>query len=149
MPVAVNTPTLTIPNGVTVTSGGSGYTSTPTVNFIGGGGGTGAAATANVINGSVASITVTSGGGGYTSAPQVQIVGGGATGNNVATATAIILTGGTGYTQAPNVMIAAPNQQASAPAQLGFFPDMITPDGTISEIDLHPGGAAGTGTHPR
>src|SRR5207247_7128734 len=60
---------------VTVTNGGSSYTSAPTVS-LSGGGGTGAAATASVVTAStttypVASVTVTAGGSGYTSAPAV------------------------------------------------------------------------------
>ena len=64
---------------VTVTSGGSGYTGTPTVAFSGGGG-TGAAATAVVIDGAVTSVIMTSKGTGYTSAPTVSFSGGSGTG---------------------------------------------------------------------
>ena len=59
---------------VTVTGGGSGYTGTPTVQFLGAG--TGAAATATVVAGVVTAVTVTAGGSGYSSAPVVRIVGG-------------------------------------------------------------------------
>ena len=71
------------------TSGGSGYTSAPTVAFTGGGG-SGAAGTANVSGGAVTSITITSGGSGYSSAPGISYTGGGGSGagGNV------ILTGG-------------------------------------------------------
>ena len=72
---------------ITVTAGGSGYTSTPTVSITGGGG-TGATATAVVTSSAVASITVTAGGSGYTSTPTVSITGGGGTG---ATATAVLV----------------------------------------------------------
>src|SRR5205823_2120721 len=68
--------------GATVTSGGSGYTSAPTVVFSGGGG-TGAAATAAIgasSTGGVTTVTVTSGGSGYTSAPAVSFTGGGGSG---------------------------------------------------------------------
>lgn len=65
--------------GVAVTSGGSGYTSAPTVSFTGGSG-TGAAATATVVGGVVTGITVTDPGTGYTSAPTVAFSGGGGTG---------------------------------------------------------------------
>lgn len=60
-------------------TGGSGYTSAPTVAFSGGGG-TGAAATAVVTNGRVTAINVTAGGSGYTSAPSVSFSGGGGSG---------------------------------------------------------------------
>ena len=59
--------------GYTVTSGGSGYASPPTVSIFGGGG-SGAVATAQISNGTVIHITVVSpGNGGYTSAPTVVI----------------------------------------------------------------------------
>jgi hypothetical protein len=96
-------------SSVTVTAGGSGYTSDPTVAFSGGGG-SGAAATA--VRGTVTGITVTAGGSGYTSNPTVAITGGGGSG---ATATATrtgnavtgitITNGGTGYTSNPTVTI--------------------------------------------
>ena len=132
---SLSTSGITIPNGVTVTAGGSGYTSAPTVTFSGGGG-SGAQATATITGGQVSAITVTSPGGGYTSAPTVQINGGGGKG---ATATAIILTGGTGYTQAPTVQIAPPDVQAAAVAQLVVLPDG-TLSGALQEIDLTAGG---------
>lgn len=70
---------------VSVTAGGTGYTSVPTVVFTGGGG-TGAAATAVVTQGVVTSIALTNAGSGYTSLPAVTLSGGGGTG---ATAVAI------------------------------------------------------------
>lgn len=77
---------------ISVTNGGSGYTTAPTVTITGGGG-TGATATATVSGGVLTGITITSrgtlttGGPYYTSAPVVTISGGGGTG---ATATATI-----------------------------------------------------------
>jgi FtsP/CotA-like multicopper oxidase with cupredoxin domain len=61
--------------GVTVTTGGKGYT-TATV-AIAGGGGTGASATATVSGGAVTSITLTTPGSGYNSTPTVTISGDG------------------------------------------------------------------------
>lgn len=55
---------------VTITSGGSGYTSAPTVT-VSGGGGTGATATATVVNGVVTAVTVTAAGSGYTTDPTI------------------------------------------------------------------------------
>ncbi|MDM1556253.1 hypothetical protein PYS58_20220 [Chryseobacterium indologenes] len=67
-------------NGITITNGGSGYITAPTVNFYGGGpivnGGTKARATANITNGTITSITINNGGSGYTSAPTLVISGG-------------------------------------------------------------------------
>lgn len=66
--------------GITVTNGGSGYTSIPTVNFYAGGsvvnGGTKARATAVISGGVVTGITIDNGGTGYTSLPTVAISGG-------------------------------------------------------------------------
>jgi len=55
---------------VTLTGGGNGYTSPPTVTFSGGGG-SGASATATISNGVVTSVTIDNGGQGYASAPTV------------------------------------------------------------------------------
>ena len=63
---------------VTITSGGSGYTSAPTVNFAGGGG-SNAAGTAIVTNGVVTGVVITNTGSGYTSAPAVSFSSGAAT----------------------------------------------------------------------
>lgn len=74
--------TATTSSQVTATtkiSGGSGYTSPPTVSFTGGGG-SGAAGTVTVTFGQVGTLTLTSGGTGYTSAPTVVFTGGGGTG---------------------------------------------------------------------
>jgi starch-binding outer membrane protein, SusD/RagB family len=81
-------------NTITITNGGSGYTTAPTVTFSGGGG-SGAVATATISGGRVTAITlnpdVPTGAaftrGSYTSAPLVTISGGGGTG---ATATATV-----------------------------------------------------------
>ena len=70
---------------VNVGSGGSGYTTAPTVAFSGGGG-TGAAGFATIENGVVSGVTITSPGSGYTSTPTVTFSGGG--GGTGATATA-------------------------------------------------------------
>jgi hypothetical protein len=55
---------------VTVTQGGSGYTSAPSVTFSGGGG-SGASGTATIAGGAVTGVAMTSTGSGYTSAPTV------------------------------------------------------------------------------
>jgi hypothetical protein len=72
---------------ISVSSGGSSYTSAPSI-AITGGGGNGAAAPAAITSGVVSSITVTAGGTGYTSTPTVTFNGGGGTG---ATATASVV----------------------------------------------------------
>lgn len=106
---------------ITVTNGGSGYSTAPTVTFTGGGG-TGAAAIAVVQNGAVTAVTITNRGSGYTSAPTIGFTGGG---GSAAAATAVrgelatitvtnygsggtitsisVTNGGSGYTSAPTV----------------------------------------------
>ena len=76
-------------DSISITAGGSGYTSA-TVSFSGGGG-SGAAATATVSGGKVIRITMTNNGSNYTTAPTVTISGNG----SGATATAVINTRGT------------------------------------------------------
>ena len=69
-----------------VTAGGSGYSSVPTV-AITGGGGYGATATATISGGAVTAITVTNPGREYTSTPTITISGGG---GSSATSTATV-----------------------------------------------------------
>ena len=97
---------------ITVTAGGSGYTSSPLVS-IAGGNGSGAAATAIITKGVVSRVLINDGGTGYTSQPTITIVGGGGTG---ATATASvrgpiqsvgITSGGSGYTSTPTVNLSS------------------------------------------
>ena len=70
---------------ISVSNGGTGWTSAPTVTFTGGGG-AGAAATAYISGGVIVAIVVTNGGSGWTSAPTIGFSGGGGSGA-VATAT--------------------------------------------------------------
>jgi len=97
--------------GVTVASGGTGYTSA-TILFTAptGAGGTTATGTVTMVAGAVTAIVITSGGSGYTSAPTATITGNG-TGASIGTITIAassitgitINTAGTGYTAAPTV----------------------------------------------
>jgi hypothetical protein len=70
---------VTTVTGIRVSTGGSGYTSAPTVT-ISGGGGSEATAIATVEAGVVMSVTVTAVGSGYTSTPTVSFEGGGGAG---------------------------------------------------------------------
>jgi hypothetical protein len=110
---AVAVPTGTVTN-LTLTAGGSGYTSAPTV-AIGAPtipGGVQATATVTLSGGGVTNIAVTAGGTGYTSTPTVTLTGGNGTG---ATATAVlsaagiqsiqVSNGGAGYTVAPTIAL--------------------------------------------
>jgi uncharacterized repeat protein (TIGR01451 family) len=76
---------------ISIGSGGTGYTSAPTVQFTGGGG-SGANAVATVSSGAITSVIVTSGGTGYTTAPTIAFLGGGGAG---ATAVASLATSAT------------------------------------------------------
>lgn len=71
---------------ISVTNGGTGYTSAPTV-IISGGGGSGATAHAFLFSGRVSTVAIDNPGTGYTSAPTVTFSGGGGSG---ATATAAL-----------------------------------------------------------
>jgi FtsP/CotA-like multicopper oxidase with cupredoxin domain len=97
---------------LSLTNGGTGYSTAPNVTFSGGGG-TGAAATAVLGPGSVGSIPVTSGGSGYVKpGPTVAVSGGGgsgAAGSAVLAAagsvkTVSVTSSGNGYTSAPTVV---------------------------------------------
>jgi hypothetical protein len=144
---------------VTMTLSGSGYTSAPTVSFVGGSG-SGATATANItheLTGDVASIAVTTGGSGYTSPPTVTITGLGtgatatavlsSTGNTSDTGGIVqsitLLTGGTGYTSAPTVTIGGPGSGATAMAVLSSSGTTVT-SGYVSTITIGTGGSGYT-----
>jgi hypothetical protein len=97
-----------IVNSITVTNGGSGYTSVPTVVFTGTN--TTIATATTVLSSSVTSIAVSAGGTLYTSAPTVVFTGGGGsgtTGTAVLTGevvTSIVVTNsGTGYSTDPTI----------------------------------------------
>jgi hypothetical protein len=76
-------------SSTTITAGGSGYTSAPTVTFSGGGAWKQATGVAQISGGAVTGIIVTDPGRGYASAPTITLTGGGGTS---ATATAAVST---------------------------------------------------------
>ena len=121
--------TYTVAGGVvttlTLTNGGSGYTSSPTIAFPSGGG-SNAAAVALLSPGAVSSVTVVNGGTNFTSTPTLTFEGGGGTG---AVATAVLTSGvitsvsvsngGSGYTSAPAIVVqTGVNNAAAATATL-------------------------------
>ena len=113
-----------IVSGITVTSGGSGYTSAPVVTITGGGGGAGATAAAEIDEtGAVTAVRLVSVGSGYTSAPAVSLTGGGGTG---AAATAAVYTALTEVGMVPAV--SGGNLPANWPADSreGGVPDPAT-----------------------
>lgn len=136
---------------LTLLTGGSGFTSVPTVTITGGAG-TGATATATL---SVLSINVTNGGSGYTSTPTVAITGGGGTG---ATATAVVTAGvvtsitvtasGSGFTSVPTVAITGgggTGATATAVMQVGALTLTANGSGYTSPTVGFSGGGPGTG----
>ena len=100
----------------TITNGGTGYTSAPTVAFSGGGG-SGAAATA-IVNaaGVVTGITITATGSSYTSAPTIAFTGGAGSG---AAATATIADGIYNLTLTGGSVTISNNMTFITPEELG------------------------------
>ena len=145
---------------ITVTNGGSGYTSTPTVDIYGGTGDSSGNPTATATLGfPVSSVTVTAGGNHYTSEPTVSFTGGGG-GCGVctsATATASVnktstwvypvyqvnvTAGGSGYTTAPSVSFSTTSGSgAQAMADISATTVTTYP---VDRVDVPPG-AGGTG----
>jgi uncharacterized repeat protein (TIGR01451 family) len=78
--VAAADPCASCVAGISVSAGGSGYTSAPTVVITPVGGGSGATATAHISGGQVKYITMNATGSGYTSAPAISFTGGGGSG---------------------------------------------------------------------
>ena len=130
---------------VSMTTGGAGYTSVPTVNFTGGSG--------------IATIAVGTAGAGYTNAPTITFTGGGGSG---ATATAtvsggaitaiIVTAGGGGYTTTPTVVI-TPNvadtitTPAAATATLaGATGVAVLQNGSVSKVIVTDAGSGYTST---
>ena len=103
--------------GVELVNSGYGYTTTPSVVFVGGGG-SGAAATATIADGVVGIVSITSGGSGYEIAPSVTFsspTGSGVTASGVSyidsagIVTSIrIIDGGFGYTSEPTITLSSP-----------------------------------------
>ncbi len=152
--------------GLTLTSGGSGYSAAPAVTISAptNAGGVTATATSTLSPTSIGSLLLSSGGAGYTDIPTVAITGGGGTG---ATATAtltpapvgsVLLTaGGSGYTTPPTVTFAGTGTGATASVTLaasGLASLVLTAGGSgysgVATVAISGGGggsgAAGTAT---
>jgi len=125
---------------VTVTAGGSGYTSSPLVSIVGGGG-SGASATAIITKGVVSSILVNSGGTGYTSQPSITVVGGGGSGAEGTAAvrgpiqSVTITNGGSSYTSNPSIILSSGT---------GAVAQAIVNDGRIISIAIISAGSGYT-----
>jgi Bacterial Ig domain len=105
--------------GITLTAGGSGYGSAPTVTISGGGATTDATATATVAGGAVTGFTMLTPGAGYTSQPVVTVSPPGITGIAVTNA-------GSGYTSAPTVTITGGGATTDATATATVFGGVVT-----------------------
>lgn len=103
-------------SAVNIVTGGSGYTTAPTVTLsapTATDGALQATATATISNGVITSIPIASGGSGYTSEPTVVIIGGGGTGVTVGSVTIVsgavtainLISGGSGYSGSPFISI--------------------------------------------
>jgi len=97
---------------LTLTNSGSGYTSVPTISFVGGVATTAATASVTLTPTSVATIKKLAAGSGYTSVPTVTFDGGGGSGleatavlNTGTVASYIITNPGSGYTSVPTATI--------------------------------------------
>lgn len=117
---------------ITVTAGGTGYSSVPTVT-ISGGGGSGATATAVVTAQVVTAITINDRGSGYTSAPTVTITGGGGSG---ATATAVLATGSPRIFNEGQVVPREMTQSQTFPQSGNRFPTAIVNQSQWGEISV-------------
>ena len=104
-------------NGITVTAGGSHYTTAPTVSITGGGG-SGATATATIAGGAVSEIYITNPGSGYTSTPTVSFSGDNGTGA-AATAQVFNLYMMIVFEDGPNLI----NNTVTSSTIPRFFPD--------------------------
>ena len=125
-------------------SGGTGYTSNPTVSITGGGG-SGATATAVETAGVVTSLTITAPGSGYTSTPTVAFSGGGGTGASAvavlspgAVTSVVVTAGGSGYTGTPALTFVGGGGGTGAAATA------VLAAGAISSVTLTAGGSGYT-----
>jgi uncharacterized repeat protein (TIGR01451 family) len=131
--VSTSDPCTTCVGAVKVTSGGSGYTSAPTVVFSSGT----AAATAIVSNGVVTGIYVTNGGTGYGAVPTITFTGGG--GGSGATAAALISTSAipiwSGQSISANGTLTVDFQaNVAASVQTGTYDNQIDVTGSIPSL---------------
>ncbi len=124
---------------ITITNGGSSYTSAPTVTISGGGGGSGATATATIVNGVVTGVTITATGSGYTSAPTITFnntgTGGSGAAGTATLATSAALAGSPASTS---------NRFTGAIDEAAFFNGALTQAQIQAEYNARSGGTYST-----
>jgi len=126
---------------LTLSASGSGYSSTPTCAFSGGGGSGGTCQATGL--GPVSSIALSAGGSGYTSTPTCALTGGGGTGATCTILADPIASGnvtneGSGYTSRPTCTITGTGTGATCRA--------TEAGGLITAITISTGGSGYTGT---
>lgn len=132
--------------GAVIVSGGTGYSTAPTVTIAAPSGvGTTATATATVSGGVVTAITITSPGSGYGNFPAISFSGGGGTGATASltmkVGSIIVNSGGTGYTSAttPSVVISGGNPSTPATAN-----NAVVTNGVVQSISVNTQGSGYT-----
>ena len=102
----VSSTVVAVVQSVTITNAGSGYTSAPTLTFVGGGATVQAIATCTIVNGSIDRVILVSPGYGYTSVPEIQISYGNAVLTAVLSASATTNTSASAGTSTNQVTLA-------------------------------------------
>ena len=133
----VSSSVVAVVQSVTITNAGSGYTSAPTLTFVGGDATVQAIATCTIVNGSIDKVILVSPGYGYTSIPEIQISYGNAvltpvlsasaTTNTPATAGTIVNQVTLAYDTDPNSFVAGtPVTISSFTSKTGTGPYSVT-----------------------
>jgi hypothetical protein len=140
---------------VEIVDGGSGYSSTPTVTFSGGGGTPSSYIV--TLHGEVASVTITNPGSGYTTPPAVSFSGGSTVDGNAAVFQSVIagpvasitrVDRGSGYTTAPTVAVEGGSGCTATAVMVGYvFQVEITDPGgdytSTPTVSISGGGGSG------
>jgi phage tail sheath protein FI len=126
---------------VTISDGGSGYATAPTISFSGGAG-KDAAATATVSSGKVTDVVITNGGSGYTTAPTISFSGGAgkdaaATARVSGVIAVTITNGGSGYTSTPTIAV-------TGGGGAGATATATVSNGTVTAVTITNGGSGYT-----
>jgi hypothetical protein len=139
---------------INLTSGGSGYTSAPTVTITGGTGSISNPTATAVVGFPITGLTLTSGGTGYTSAPTVSFSGGGGTGAagtaaiTTSTTTAYpvaainLISGGSGYLTTPTIALTGGGGSGAAGTATMAFTGTTTY--MVDSVNITGGGTAYT-----